>query len=139
MAHAPGTGEVATVSRFSITEKEGRFVLEAEVIEMGPDVLVAVWGGTRPHIGAVGMAQPRASLKYEETTSATGSVFTFPGHKEDMVAKNLSEEIARRVERQAVVVAGIHWDYLNDEEIQLIVGLTKRLTDRIIDRLAAKS
>jgi hypothetical protein len=36
-------------------------VVEAEVVHIGPDILVYVWGGERPHIGAIAAAQPRRS------------------------------------------------------------------------------
>ena len=115
---APGTGESYSVSSFAVSVRKGRFKVFAAVHEIGPDILVAVWGGNRPHIGAIGMAQARQSLRDEEKTAATGSVFTLLGHKEDLIVKPLSEEITRRFGRNSVVVAGIHWDNLTDDEIR---------------------
>jgi hypothetical protein len=136
---APGTGESYSVKSFSISVRKGRFNVTAAVYEMGPDILVALWGGTRPHIGAIGMAQARQSLRDEEKASATSSVFTFLGHKEDMLAKLLSEELTRRLARNSVVVAGIHWDNLTDEEIRTVELLCQRLTERLVQRLIRNS
>ena len=36
---------------------KGEYDLEARVMVMGQDLLVAIWGGDRPHVGAVAMAQ----------------------------------------------------------------------------------
>ena len=90
MAAAPGTGLSSSVRSCAVSVKRGKFKINATIQEMGPDILVAVWGGTFPHIGAVGMAQVRQSLKSAEETSATSSVFTFLGHKEDELTKPLA-------------------------------------------------
>jgi hypothetical protein len=135
---APGTGESYSVSSFRASVRKGRFKVDAAVHEIGPDILVAVWGGNRPHIGAIGMAQARQSLRDEETTAATGSVFTLLGHKEDLIVKPLSEEITRRFGRNSVVVAGIHWDNLTDDEIKTAEKLCRKLTIKIIEKLASR-
>ena len=135
MAAAPGTGQSGSVKSFTVSVKQGMFKISAAVYEMGPDILAAVWGGTYPHIGAIGMAQVRQSLKAAEETSATSSVFTFLGHKEDLLVKPLAEELTRRLARNSVVVAGIHWDNLTDDEIKTVEELCHRLTAKIIKKL----
>ena len=42
---------------------EGKYDLSASVRLIGDDILVAIWGGDKPHIGAVTMAQPHPSLR----------------------------------------------------------------------------
>ena len=136
MAAAPGTGLSSSVRSCAVSVKQGKFKINAAIREMGPDILVAVWGGTFPHIGAVGMAQARQSLKSAEETSATSSVFTFLGHKEDELTKPLAEEITRKLARNAIVVAGIHWDSLTDDEIKTVGKLCQKLTAKIIKKLS---
>ena len=123
----------------SISIKEGRFRLEASVRPLGPDLLVAVWGGTHPHVGAVALAVPRPSLRDKKKTSATSSVLTLLGHKEDVTSKMISETLAAALKRNVVVTVGIHWDNLKAEEIQRIVQLTERLTRKIIEKAGAPS
>jgi len=48
--------------------------------------------------------------------STISSIFTFLGYKEDEVVKEVSEELASRLNRKVVVVAGMHWEGLQDEE-----------------------
>jgi len=120
---------------WSVSASDGKFEVSAEVLEMGDDCLVAVWGGTRPHIGAVGMAQVRPSLRDPNKPSATSSVFTFVGHKEDVVAKTLAEELARRLERNTVVAAGIHWDNLSENDIAAITRLSQTILERILEKV----
>jgi len=45
---------------------KGQFKIHGFVREIGQDILVSIWGGTRPHIGAVGMAIPMPSLKNQK-------------------------------------------------------------------------
>jgi hypothetical protein len=123
----------------SISIGEGRFKLEASARPLGPDLLVAVWGGTHPHIGAVALALPRPSLGDKKKTSATSSVLTLLGHKEDVTAKTVSEALAAALKRNVVVTVGIHWDNLKPEEIELILRLTDRLTKKIIEKVGASS
>jgi hypothetical protein len=123
----------------SVSVKEGRFKLEALVKTLGQDFLVAVWGGTHPHIGAVALAVPRPSLKDKKKTSATSSVLTLVGHKEDVTAKMISEALAAGLKRNVVVTAGIHWDNLKAEEIGRVVELTERLANKIIGKAGSPS
>jgi hypothetical protein len=114
----------------------GGFEVTAMVYELDIDCLVILYGGTRPHIGAVAMGQVRPSLKDPERISATSSVFTYVGHKEDTVAKAVSEDLTRRLGRNTVVVAGIHWDGLSAEGIRTIRTACTALTDRIVAAIA---
>jgi hypothetical protein len=99
---------------------------------VGQDLLVSIWGGTRPHIGAVGIATPRPSLKNPKKWSATSSNFTFLGHKEDVMVKEISEKLATRLRRNTVVTAGVHWDRITSNEIKILQNLAKRLSDQIL-------
>jgi hypothetical protein len=65
-------------------------------------------GGEVPHIGAVAIGIPRASLARPGRRSATTSVFTLTGHKDDEMARSVASELARRLGVTAVVVAGVH-------------------------------
>lgn len=121
---------------WSVSASNDKFEISADVLEVGDDCLVAVRGGTRPHIGAVGMAQVRPSLRDASKSSATSSVFTFVGHKEDTAAKMLAEELARRLKRNTVVAAGIHWDNLSGDDIAAISGLCQDILDKILERVS---
>jgi len=107
--------------------------LDASVKLIGQDLLIAVYGGTRPHIGAVGIAHPRPGLKNPEIISATSSVYTVTGHKEDTVVKMMAEKIASSLNQMVVVTAGIHWDNLDIKSIEQVLEACKRLTDKIIE------
>ena len=123
------------MKRLPIILSKGKFTIEGQVQEIGPDILVSIWGGSRPHIGAIGIAVPRHSLKNPRKWSATSSNFTFPGHKEDTLVKKISERLAAHLRRNVVVTAGIHWDSITLTEIKTIENLAGKLSDRILERL----
>lgn len=129
-------GEQSMESKeFTIATTEKAYNLTALVRQIGSDLLVAIWGGEKPHIGAVSVAQPRLSLKDPARISASASVFCFVGHKEDDLAKAASQKLASALNTPVVVTAGIHWDNLNADGIQRVIQNSDRLTDQIIKKL----
>jgi hypothetical protein len=127
------------MKRYEIVLSQGRFRVHGAVQFLGNDLLLSIWGGTRPHIGAVGIAAPRPSLKDSGKESATSSNFTFPGHREDLLVKKISEKLASRCQAHAVVTAGLHWDNLTSREIRLVENLALKLADRILKKLRTPS
>jgi hypothetical protein len=119
---------------FTVQTEEETYNLCASVRLIGEDVLVAIWGGEKPHIGAVAVAQPRPSLKDPEVTSSSASVICLVGHKEDELAKAAAEILAAALETQVVVTAGIHWDNLAPEAILQVVENSEILVDMILQR-----
>jgi len=109
--------------------------IEAEALWLGPDLLVYIWGGEVPHIGAVAMAQPRPSLADPAKTSSTSSVFTYVGHKEDGLAKWAAETISAALDAKVVVTAGIHWDDLDQAGIRTVLANSEHLVQLLIEQL----
>ena len=124
---------------FRVKTEEGAYDIEAHVSTIGQDILVAIWGGERPHIGAVSVAQPRPSLKDPNTTSATASVICLLGHKEDQLVKQASETLASALKTNVVVTAGIHWDNLDEGAIQKVVKNCGILVGKVLERLGSQS
>ncbi|HOE16429.1 MAG TPA: hypothetical protein PLX02_13115 [Syntrophorhabdaceae bacterium] len=116
---------------FDLSEKKASFEVSAHTMLVGSDILVVLTGG-RAHIGAVALAQPRPSIKDSQKISSTSSVFTYVGHKEDVVAKAMSEGLSGALNKRVVVTAGIHWDELKKTDIELIVDICRKITKRII-------
>jgi hypothetical protein len=124
---------------FTLKTNEGEHDLEAYVRSIGQDLLVAIWGGERPHIGAVSIAQPRPSLKDAGVTSATASVICLLGHKEDELAKATSEVLAAALNTNVIVTAGIHWENIDERGIQRVIRNSEILLDLIMDHIASVS
>jgi len=120
---------------FVVRTEQGRYDLEASVRTIGQDLLVAVWGGEKPHIGAVSAAQPRPSLKDPARTSSSASVICFLGHKEDELTRRAALRLSAALNTRVVVTAGIHWDRLDEEGIRAVMENFDRLMERVHKRL----
>ena len=115
---------------FDVVEKIGDFEVSARIVPVGADLLVVLTGG-RAHIGAVAIAQPRPSISDSTKISATSSVFTRVGHKEDIIAKAMSEELSKALNTVVTVVAGIHWDNMKAEDIGMVVEMCGTISKTI--------
>ena len=123
---------------FSINTNEGKYDLSAGVRLIGDDILVAIWGGEKPHIGAVAAAQPRPSLKDSNVMSSSASVICYLGHKEDELAKTAAETLAAALNNNVVVTAGIHWDNLSQEDIRRIKKNSEILLNSVLRRIRSE-
>lgn len=104
----------------TIQTHEGEYDITANVRLIGADLLVAIWGGEKPHIGAVAAAESRPSSRDPEKKTSTASVFCYLMHKEDEIAKAAAKRLAAVFDTKVVVTAGIHWDNLSEESIRKI-------------------
>lgn len=124
-----------SLKRIKLQTKGQGYNVQAEAVWVGEDLLVYIWGGERPHIGAVAMAQPRPSLADPSVVSATASVFTYVGHKEDDLAKAVAETLSAALDCKVVVTAGAHWDGLDAADIEQVKANCSQLITGLIDKL----
>jgi hypothetical protein len=110
--------------------------LEARVEEMGEDLVVAVGGGQRPHVGCVVLAQPLPSKAPGRKWSASCSVLTIPPHKEEPIARGIATRLAEALGRVTVVTAGVHDDTLDADGIACYLRLGEELGEELARRLA---
>lgn len=94
--------------------------LTGRILFCGEDLLIAITGGDTPHIGAVALAVPRASLADSEKKSSSASVLCRVNHKEDEWARWLALEISRTTNRCAVITIGIHIDHISSEQMGIL-------------------
>ena len=109
---------------------EGRFRVEAELTRCGADLLARISGGERPHIGAVALAQ------YEpERDSATVSVMTLYGHRDDAVAARSAKRLAAAGKCNAAVSAGVHVDNADAAAIERLRANCEKCLAQLIAAL----
>jgi len=113
------------------------YIVKAEVRLIGSDLLVILYGGGQPHIGSIAVALPRPSLKDKKQMSSTSSVYNFLGHKDYIVAQRASEMLSSKLNKNVVVVAGIHIDKITQKGIEKILENCDKLTQKIYKRLKA--
>jgi hypothetical protein len=116
----------------SWSETWSRITVEAIDIPMGDDHCVVITGGDRPHLGAVALAQSRPSLRDPARVSASTSVLTLLGHKEDVLAHRVAGRLASALNRNAVICCGIHVDAISPAEMEFIDRAVDRFCDLVI-------
>jgi hypothetical protein len=105
--------------------------LEAVCVSAGADLVVAVGGGERPHVGAAALALSLPSLKDPARLTNSTSLLAVPGHKEEELAREGALRLSRALARNVVVTVGIHDDGISAERIAAYVALFARLVDEI--------
>jgi hypothetical protein len=109
---------------------DGIFKVIAEVKIIGDDLMISVWGGTKPHIGSISVSVPRPGLKDGTSMSSTSSVINLIGHKDEVIAREFSEQLAAKFNKNAIATAGIHLDDITENQINIIM---QNITDLCLD------
>lgn len=112
--------------------------LVAWVHEVGNDVVVAVGGGDRPHVGCVVLATPNGG-RGPTGFSPTSTVLTIPPHKEEPIARPVAEAVCRHLGRVAIVTAGVHEDGIDRKGIEIYLGLAGDLAEAVVTHLAGRN
>ena len=118
-----------------VTHGKGRYRVEANGILVGNDLIVAIYGGVAPHIGAVAIAIPRPSITNPHVTSVTSSVFTLIGHKDDIIAKREAEMLATSLNCVVVVIAGIHIEHATKLEIRKLLRASRASAKSLLNQI----
>jgi hypothetical protein len=125
----PADGVVTVEDRDSGRSVTARFT------RVGEDLVVAVSGGERPHVGCVVLATPNPVEGEASTRSASCSVLTIPPHKEEPIARGIATLLAQRLDTVAVVTAGVHEDGLDRAGIEDFLRLGERLGEELVRQL----
>ena len=124
------------MSSIKVSIQRQGFELCADIIPLGNDYIVILGGGVA-HIGAVAIAQPNININNNKCDFTT-SIFTLMGHKEDIVVQNLAKKLSQNFRTNFVVIAGLHWDNITHEQINLVLELVDNLGNDIISTLFKK-
>lgn len=116
---------------------EGRHRLWGAVVLSHAAISVNLLGGTRPHVGAVAVAIPRASHARAGRRSATTSVLALVGHKDDELARPLATALARELGVTVVVTAGVHLARARPSEIAVILRNARGVVSAVREAVAA--
>jgi len=114
-----------------IIEGKDKYKVELVAIKSGEDLTVIVSGGGKPHIGAIAVSIPRPSLKDLNKVSASTSVFTITGHKEDELSKQIAENITKITKKVTVVILGLHIEKATFQDIEYLIQNTQKVVDKL--------
>ena len=113
-----------------IVYKESFIVLEKPVeimiTDTGAGINVLICGGDRSHIGSVAACSPDTDVQ----------LITFPGHREDVICRKWAETLSDGLNESVVVLAGIHYDSINKEEIQVILDILDEKLAKILQHFS---
>ena len=117
-----------------IQEKFGAVPYEVEGIAVydGLDIAITIGGGTKYHIGATAIAHFHPSLKNTSSGTASVSVVSVPGHKEDQLVRNTAIKFANEIRCTVVVNAGMHIEQATREDIDKLCENYEQLTDLLL-------
>lgn len=99
-------------------------IITADATVTDSGVQAGLFGGDKPHIGAVGVLDPAGNI----------TVTQFEGHKEGVLCQQWCEAFAKAGHVPAVVSAGVHYDDASKEEIVQIVRTCGELLEEILNR-----
>jgi len=122
----------------SFEKRVGRIGVELSALPMGEDWTVAITGGVSPHLGAAALGIPRPSLENPEKTSASVSVLTVTGHRDDEIARLAAHRLASRLGRKVLVACGIHIDGITRGELSLVGEIIEDLLARFLSAAEGK-
>ncbi len=125
----------ASATTISLTSEKSEIPVTLTAIRQGADLCVSLSGGDSAHIGAVALAQPRPSLADPQKISASTSVITVCGHKEDRLACEVAEQIAQKINGIVTVSCGIHIDDASQNQIGQIVMIVRKLVTELLRQL----
>lgn len=122
-------------SLLQVTDAKSGRRLAAWIHEVGEDLVVAVGGGEKPHVGSVVLAQPYRSKLRPGEFSASCSVLTIPPHKEEPIARGIAVRLAESLGKVIVVTAGVHENGLDREGVTDYLRLGSELGDALAAEL----
>jgi hypothetical protein len=118
-----------------VEAEAGHRFLDARVEIIGDDLVVAVGGGERPHVGCVVLAQPYPSKEDPGAWSSSISVLCIPPHKEEPIARGIAKTLCAALGRVAVVTAGVHDDSIDAAGISTYLRLGEELAQALLTRV----
>lgn len=101
---------------------EGRYRVALQYIHVGRDILVIITGGEEAHIGAASLIEDGAYLQ----TIKKG------GHKDYIVSEKMAKAIYDRMERDLLIVCGIHIEDAAEEEIKRLIDNAEKCVDEFL-------
>ena len=107
---------------------ESVLTLTAQCI--GEDWCLQCYGGSRPHVGAVSIAQPYVADSGKFTASF--SCASAYGHKDAELGNLIAMRVAKRTGKTAAVVCGIHYEGLSPEKIKEIIEIYMELCEEAL-------
>jgi hypothetical protein len=119
------------IQRFEVPAPQSAYKIEAVGLACGNDLIIVIGGGSRYHLGAIGLTISLPSIITPESLTTTTYQLPLPGHKEDVLAREASKRLSRKLAKNVAVTVGIHEDNLTLDGIEAYTKRFYELIDRI--------
>lgn len=96
--------------------RENGIFIKADIIPIGNDILIAIYGGDKPHIGSCMLNEKSLTLLR---------------HKDDIALKIIYDTLSKYTKKNICLVGGIHIENITKEGIQNVLNLCKNLALKI--------
>jgi hypothetical protein len=103
------------------------YPIRCTVTTLDSGIHVLLTGGSRSHIGAVSVAQPKAPV----------DTMVFPGHKDQFLSEPWAKRLSEATGQRVCVVCGIHYDDATKAQISAILEEAERLLTALIEALTS--
>jgi hypothetical protein len=117
---------------------EGRCAIALLVLLTADGLVVYLCGGQHLHLGAAVLSLPRPSLAGESRNGCDSFVIPRPGHKDDVVAKALAEQLSKALNVPVCVTAGIHIESAHPDELAAIAANCALAGEEVISALSKR-
>jgi hypothetical protein len=101
---------------------EGRYRVRLRSYEIGDDRLVIITGGEEEHIGSATLIVNRGDLQ----------TMIKKGHKDHIISEKMANIIYDTIEKDLLVICGIHIDDASTEEINRLVRNAKECVEQFL-------
>jgi len=102
-----------------ISVGEGRYTVRLESYNVGRDMLIVITGGEEDHIGSATLIETQGHLQ----------TIIKKGHQDHIISERMANIIYDKIERDLLVVCGIHIDDASKEEIDRLVDNAQACVD----------
>lgn len=127
------------LKKINVNEGNGKYSIILDVTLTSDGMAVQLFGGEKPHVGAMVLSVPRASLADKKQLSCNSIVVPLLGHKDDEVAKPIAEQLACYYGQPVSVTAGIHIDNATPGDIEILRVNCRKAVEKLLEQLNKSS
>ena len=113
---------------------DGRYIIYISAIITRDGISGIITGGEKPHVGGSALSVPRPD-NAEDKISCDTWITPRPGHRDSEVAALLSHMICTDTGMTTAVIAGIHIDKAEPEEINILMGNSREAARLLIIKI----
>jgi len=113
-------GEYVFQEEVKLSYGDGRYIIYITAIITRDGIAATITGGEKPHVGGSALSVPRPNNGGDNIDCDTW-ITPRPGHKDSEVAALVSRMICNDTGMTTAVIAGIHIDRAEKEEISRLI------------------